>query len=118
MSGEAQATEYMAAPQKKKRGSFGPLIAIVTVGVMDQEPTHILSRISAKVIFWLGADISATLETRANGPITLEGGASQGLLKPDEQPSIAPNKPPAAPVAQLAARLAESVDPFLHQSGG
>jgi hypothetical protein len=41
MSGEAQATEYMAAPQKKKRGSFGPLIAIVTVGVMDQEPTHI-----------------------------------------------------------------------------
>ena len=50
--------------------------------------------------------------------VTKKEAVQMGLLKPDEQPSIAPDKPPAAPVAQLAARLAESVDPFLHQSGG
>jgi hypothetical protein len=33
-----------------------------------------------------------------------------GLLMPAEQP--------APPVTQVAVRLAESMDPFLHQSGG
>ena len=41
-----------------------------------------------------------------------------GLLISDDHPTPTSDKPPAAPVAQLAARLAESVDPFLHQSGG
>ena len=41
-----------------------------------------------------------------------------GLLTSDDHPTPTSDKPPAAPVAQLAARLAESVDPFLHQSGG
>jgi hypothetical protein len=50
--------------------------------------------------------------------ITKKEAVQMGLLKPDEQPAIAPDEPRAAPVAQLAARLAESVDPFLHQSGG
>src|SRR6516225_11229414 len=57
-------------------------------------------------------------DTAMGRKVTKKEAVQMGLLKPDEQPSIAPGKPPAAPVAQLAARLAASVDPFLHQSGG
>ena len=57
-------------------------------------------------------------DTAMGHKVTKKEAVQMGLLKPDEQPSIAPDKPPAAPVAQLAARLAASVDPFLHQSGG
>jgi hypothetical protein len=59
-----------------------------------------------------------TFDTAMGHKFTKKEAVQMGLLKPDDQPSIAPNKPLAAPVAQLAARLAEPVDPFLHQSGG
>jgi len=57
-------------------------------------------------------------DTAMGHKVTKTEAVQMGLLKTDEQTSIAHDKPPAAPVAQLAARLAASVDPFLHQSGG
>jgi hypothetical protein len=48
--------------------------------------------------------------------VTKNKAVQMGLLKPDEQPTVAPDESRVAPVAQLAARLAESMDPFLHQS--
>jgi hypothetical protein len=41
-----------------------------------------------------------------------------GLLISDDHPAPTSDEQPAPPATLLASRLAESVDPFFHQSGG
>ena len=57
-----------------------------------------------------------TFDTAMGHTVSKSQAVRMGLLKPDDQP--APDEQPAQPVIRLADRLAASVDPFLHRSGG
>jgi hypothetical protein len=59
-----------------------------------------------------------TFDTAMGRAVTKKEAVRMGLLMPDEQPALTPEQQPAWPATLLAARLAESVDPFLHRSGG
>jgi hypothetical protein len=50
--------------------------------------------------------------------LTKEEPVQMGLLTPDEQAALTPEQQPVWPATLVAARLAESVDPLLHRSGG